>query len=153
MSRLFKNNPTKPHLSKANNARITIGGDCEQFPTFSFRYLTTNSKFNFGYFRPAQARDMREAKYNLYDRIEEICRKDWRYWGSLNKRSGFETLDYSRLKFSPTELEISKDEKVFIFRFNIHDNDARIIGIRVGKCPIFHVIGYDLDHSAYDHGS
>jgi hypothetical protein len=30
--------------------------------------------------------------------------------------------------------------------------NARILGIREDGCPILHIIGYDFDFSAYNHG-
>ncbi len=140
----------KPKFKKEIPKHLNIGGDCEQYPTFSFRHLTTNSNFNFNYFNTAQAREMQTMKHKLYDRIEEICKNNCRYWGSLNKRNGYETIEYSRLEFQPSDLVLLKDEKVFIFRLN---NNARIIGYRKGKCPIFHIIGYDFNFAAYNHGS
>ncbi len=71
----------KPKFKKEIPKHLNIGGDCEQYPTFSFRHLTTNSNFNFNYFNTAQAREMQTMKHKLYDRIEEICKNNWRYWG------------------------------------------------------------------------
>jgi len=148
----FKDKNRKPQISKTTYGQSLMGGDCDQYPTFSFRHLTTHSDYNLNYYSSNQVREMQTAKQNLYDRMEELCKNNWLYWMTLGKQRGLETLEYSRLKFGPHELELLKDEKVFIFRFKAQNDDARIIGYRKGKCPILHVIGYDFNFSAYDHG-
>ena len=149
----IKNKDQKPQISRGNpQLGYSIGGDCDQYPTFSFRHLTANSKYNFGYFNASQSAKMKEAKHSLYDRIEALTRQEWKYWGSLGKANGYETIEFSRLKLAPIDLKITKDNKIYIFRFEIGKKSARIIGYKKGSCPIIHVIGYDFDFSAYDHG-
>ena len=47
------------------------------------------------------------------------------------------------------------DEKIYIFRFKTADNknNGRILGFKKDRCPIYYIIGFDFDFSAYDHGS
>ena len=64
------------------------GRICAQFPTFSFRYITTNNHYNLDFFNDSDRRKKEETIHKLYERIEEISKQDWIYWGSLNKKSG-----------------------------------------------------------------
>jgi len=147
----IKDKAKKPQFNKtAVKQDAMMGGDCDQYPAFSFRHLTTRTGHNFNYYGANQANTMKESKKNLYDCIEKLSQGSWMHWGSLSKlQGGLETFEFSQLTFSPKDLKLSNDDKVCVFRFK----DSRIIGIRKGKCPVFHVIGYDLDHSAYNHGS
>jgi|GEM_PF-2061994 len=123
--------------------------DCEQFPAFSFRHLTANKAYNFEYFKKSQ--NERSAMLEaLAVRIAEITSKSYEHWFSLPKKTGCETMPYWQFKeIKPNAINISKDDKVYVFRFN--HQEYRILGIRNGKCPTLQVIGFDFDHSAYKH--
>lgn len=123
------------------------GSDCDQFPTFSFLHLTTNKRHNFNYL----TEQIHQTKAILYDRLEEISQHDWKYWLSQPKKTGLEVLPYDRMRFSPKSIQLANDENIYVFRF--YQNQYRILGIRKEKCPVFYIIAYDFDHSAYDHGS
>ena len=81
-------------------------------------------------------------------------------WETLRNKNKFqggrELLEYSQINFNAldpqNELNLAKDTKVWVIRFG--GNKYRLIGCRSKKCQaIFHILGIERDHSAYDHGS
>lgn len=126
--------------------------NCDQYPAFSFRYLTTNKTHNFDYFSTSQAHEKSNALSELSKRILEITSQTWLYWGALGKKNGHETMQYSSLNFTGYGLpeKFTDDEKVYIFQFNNHS--YRIIGVKLDYCPTIFVIGFDFNFGAYDHG-
>lgn len=127
------------------------GGDCPQVPAFSFAYLTTNKEFTSYYF--SDVNDRRIAIENIYNRLTEIGMYNWLHWYENGKRQGLETLSADELRFSPSGKELTPDEKVIVFRVKSYaGKDGRILGIREDGCPILHIIGYDFNFSAYNHG-
>jgi len=91
-------------------------------------------------------------------RLHEISQYEWVHWYRLNKKKGIETLEYDRIHFdiapdSENELQITKDTKVIVFRFNTPEktDGGRIIGLRINSCATLHILGYDFDFSAYRH--
>lgn len=118
----------------------------EQMLSFSFCHLTTNKSYNFQKLDRGAKKEWQSA---LAERIIEITQDPWLYHFNLGKKQGIETLPNSHIKFSPNEYTFSEDEKVIVFRFN--SEKGRIIGIRKDDSPIFYVIGFDVDFSAYKH--
>jgi hypothetical protein len=134
-------------LPKPARAR---GGDCPQVPAFSFAYLTANKRYALDGVSDASAR--RELAANIVDRLCEICQRDWKHWYSLPKERGIESLPMHRINFSPSAAAPTPDKKILVFRVKGHaGSDARILGMREDGCPILFIIGFDFDHSAYDH--
>lgn len=124
---------------------------CEQYPAFSFRYLTTNSTYNLNYFKSTQESEKNKMLAELSKRITEITSDTWLKWGSKGKKIGYETLIYSNLAFSSNKLPdtFTKDEKVYIFRLN--GSSYRFIGVKIDYCPTLYIIGFDFNFSAYKH--
>lgn len=93
-----------------------------------------------------------EARQSLDGLLEYLSQRRWLQiiQGSKTGLGGYETLDYSRLKFSPKGCVVSDDEKVSVIRFGKNDSFG-LIG--QWKEPVFYVFGYDFDYSAYNHGS
>lgn len=121
------------------------------YPIFCFKHITTNSKYNIGYFRN-KMRDKERAYSAFFHLISDIQTHSWRELGNLNKknRGSFETLYYHQLKFCPRELEIAKDDKVLVFRFK--RDKYRMIGFKSNDLKnLIHIIGFDFDFSAYNH--
>lgn len=127
------------------------GGDCEQYPVFSFQYLTTSKHYNFNYFSDHERKNMESTKVDLYNRLEEISQISWQDWLLQRRYTGLEKISFSRLHFGAKNIKLAPDESIYVFRFD--HQDKRILGFRKDKCPIYYIIGYDFDHSAYDHGS
>lgn len=126
-----------------------------QHPWFSFRYMTSNGKHSAKSIDALHAREKSQTLSSLIHRFEELSSRPWTYWLQMGKAIGFETLDYGSLTFSaaPTA-KISDDTAVYIFRFDTYrgNGKGRIIGFKESRCPVLHVIGYDIDFSAYNHG-
>lgn len=124
--------------------------------SFNFMYLTDNKEHNFDFFR----KDMRErhdAYQELCKRLKELSCNNMDFWKKAGKLRGCEPIPYE--SFSDTfksilsQIEIvSTDSQLAVFRFS--NSDYRIIG----KAGIFeentiYIIGFDFNHSAYNHGS
>ena len=141
--------PKKKEKIKAGSEGQKI--NCDQYPAFSFRYLTSNSTYNFDYFSTSQTVEKEKALAELSKRVSEITCNTWLYWGSRGKKIGHESMQYSNLNFTSSSLpeDFTKDQKVYIFQFSNHS--YRIIGVKLGYCPMFYVIGFDFNFSAYDH--
>lgn len=122
-------------------------------PSFSFSYLTKNKSYNFRHFEKVcnirqEAEVYRQLDKLLLDLsinrwVDIICR-DKEGFG------GYESLTYDRLYFSPNNLPLSSDTKISVIRFG-NDDAYRLIGY--WKNPTLYILGYDFNHSAYDHGS
>lgn len=125
---------------------------CPQGVSFSFGHLTTNKNFNFEFFSN-NTHDLLAAKAAILDRLQELSQKSWLYWQGLSKRQGIEMLLSDDIRFSPSGYSLSGDEKVIVFRFSFSGTDCRIIGVKKSPCSVFYIIGFDFDHSAYNHGS
>ena len=132
-------------------SQIRRGSECPQVPAFSFEILTKNKTYNLEYF--LDSNDKREATCRILLRLKELCEKSWEHWHGLGKKAGLETIPAERLNFEPSEKQLSSGDKVIVFRLKSYANkDARIIGMRRDGCPIFYIIGFDFDFSAYNHG-
>jgi hypothetical protein len=133
-----------------STSAVKRGGDCPQIPAFSFAYLTNNSSHNLEYF--SDPNDKRTAIENVYIRLVEIGKRNWLYWQQQGKKVGLELLSANEISFSPSDIKLTPDEKIIVFRVKGYaGKDSRILGIREDGCPILHIIGYDFDFSAYNH--
>lgn len=146
----------KKQSHKIDGKATSNQGCCsEQYPWFSFRAMTKNANYNLKKLSSGPDREI--TLLGLYKKLEELSSKSWRYWIQQPKTSGFETLPYDELFFKPNEevLKITKDTNLFIFRFDTYlgNGKGRIIGYKESPCSVLHIIGYDIDFSAYDHGS
>lgn len=142
----IKNNNKK---NKVNSQKISSNtSNCSVNPMFSFQYLTTNKKYNL------EKLDKNQKATFLADlsaRLIEISQKPWIYWNNLPKDKGMETIPFKDINFSPNGLELSKDEKIIVFRFS--SQNARILGVKSSSCAVYNIIGFDTDFSAYNHGN
>ena len=118
--------------------------------TFSWKYLTTSKNYTFSSFANDMRKEM-EARRALSSLVIELSSLSWYDILCLKKnaRCGFEQLQLSDLNFSPNGYFFASDEKVAVFRFG--NQKYRMIGIM--KEDTLHIIGYDFDYSAYNHGS
>lgn len=119
-------------------------------PAFCFKYLTTNSKYNFDYFSDKNHKlKMFETLFEKLDYCASYSRLELI---NQRKETGFEALDFERLKFQANAEKNLFGPKFISIRFN--QQRYRIIGAFSDVCPnVFHVIGFDFDYSAYNHGS
>ncbi len=137
-------------IKKSNLEQIKRGANCEQYPAFSFQHMTMNHKYNFNYFSKKMLHDEQKVKSALINKLIEISSNTWLGISGQGKKWGFETIPQSEINFSPENYTMSKDSKYCVFQFNNHN--MRIIGIKKDLCPIYYIIGFDFDFSAYNHG-
>lgn len=146
----------KPQQNNKINKAINENRGCvsEQFPWFSFRFMTANSHYSFDNFNGKDKNETEKTLSGLYRKLEELSKKPWVYWMQQPKRIGLETINYEQLNFSPgADADISKDTTMYVFRFDTYrgTNAGRIIGYKISPCAVFHIIGYDFDFTAYSH--
>lgn len=138
--KISSNDKTQITTSKKQNVPIT----------FCFKHLTANKKY-----RIRDIRDCRErcqAYEKLFEKINEIQSCPWEEFGMRKKQQGLECIEFKQLNFSATNLtkELEKISKFISIRFC--SGNYRIIAIKAPTCQVLHIIGFDLDFSAYDHG-
>jgi len=124
-----------------------------QCPWFSFRSMTKNPRYNLSTLRSGTERE--QTLHGLFQRLTDLSNETWTYWLQKPKQSGVETITYDRIKFSVGDgTVLTKDTAIFVFRFDTYrgTGQGRIIGYKDSPCAVLHIIGYDLDFSAYDHG-
>lgn len=138
------------NLKKNNNKKITnfSNQELEEYPIFCFKYLTTNNKYNFEYFNIINEKN--KAKCIIFDKLIELQQKTWKQLVLERKNIGFETLPNNQIRFSPNNLQMTKDTKILSFRLN--SQNWRLLGVRSEHFKsVLHIIGFDFDFSAYKH--
>lgn len=142
-----KNKNPRPKVSESQK-------HSDQHLRFSFRYITSNKHYNFSYFS-----DMRiklEAENAFINRLIELSSNDWIHWSGQGKKTGFEALPFDddmQKKFTTYDWTQGSRKQTYVFRFKAGSSDYRIIGIKENSDPTLYIIGFDFDHSAYNHGS
>ena len=121
----------------------------DQYPWFSFKALTANSRYNLN---TLSGKEAESTLRGLYQKLHELSGQPWCHWMGLRKASGLETLEYHEIKFSAA-VKLAKDTTIYVFRFDTYQghNKGRILGYKNSPCSVFHIIGFDVDFSAYDH--
>lgn len=140
--------------NKINSKASRDQGCCsKQHPWFSFECMTTNSKYCLSALAPGIERE--QTLVGLYKKLAELSSKPWLHWTQQPKNTGLETISYDQLRFSPrSTVTLTKDTTLFVFRFDTHlgCGKGRIIGYKNKPCSVLQIIGFDFDHSAYNHG-
>lgn len=123
-----------------------------QYPTICLKHLTGNKNYNFEYFTH-NVRDKNKAHESFLRWIAKVQDQTWLELTQQNKRTGLETLENHRFSFQGKDIQkyVSPDTKMYVFRF--HSEKYRIIGFKDSRCSnTLHIVGFDFDYSAYDHG-
>lgn len=139
--------------SKVSRVPVADSGCCsEQKPWFAFDRLTTNSRYNLDNLRPGHDRE--STLLGLYERLRELSSESWLHWSQQSKFQGTEIMRLGDLSFQPGGEPLPKDEAIYVLRFDTYQGrrEGRIIGFKDDPCAVFHIIGFDIDFSAYDHG-
>lgn len=144
----------KNQINKIDGKANTSQGCCsEQCPWFSFKSLTHNDRYNLSKLAPGTERE--QTMVGLYDRLHKLSCESWLHWSQIRKSIGLETMTYNDVHFdaAPGEV-IAKDTTIYVFRFDTHlgTNKGRILGYKKEPCATLHIIGFDIDFSAYNHG-
>lgn len=148
---------TKKSTNKVSSLQSQNLRQCNsnQYPWFSFRYMTQNTEYTVCRLR---GKELNDTLYGLYNRLDELAHQTWAYWLSKPKASGIETIAFKQLRFAPNpvlfkECHFDKNSSVYVIRFDTYrgKNKGRIIGVKDSPCAVLHIIGYDFDFSAYNH--
>lgn len=140
--------------SKANTYSSRLSHS-ERKISFSFTYLTRNGNYTLEHYCK---NNKGKTAISLYEKLAFLSNHTWEDVEAKPNTFKYERIEYNKLNFSANEkaeeknsIEFSRDTKVCVFRFN--NQNGRIIGVKREGCPTLHVIGLDLDFSAYNHGS
>lgn len=156
MSRTSKAKSTKRTSRKLNapHASDQVQTTCNGYPGFSFRFLTTNNRYNL---KSLNCDDLRF----FFARLQELSGETWvTLFARQKKTSGLEFLLTSQLDFEiPKGLTASlglektgvwRLDKVMVFRF-AHQK-GRILGMKPHDSDVYYILGIDTHFQAYDHG-
>lgn len=147
---------SKEQKNKLDGKANHSSGCCsDQYPWCSFRYLTTNPRYNL---EKLDTHLKAQTLNTLYSKLVELTNNPWQYWMQKPKAVGLETMEYGDIQFKAnmgSEGDLAKDTSIYIFRFDTYQGfrKGRILGFKKSPCAAFHIIGYDVDFSAYDHGN
>lgn len=148
----------KEKMSKVSGTSIAIS-KCE-VPDFSvffnFQYITSDSSYNLEFIKNAGGNG--KSIYNdLLSFLQRVSQSSWEELRTKGKKNGgFETLECSIFKKSITRnithKNLTDDTKLYVFRFG--GNKYRLVGYKSNSCKAaLHILGFDFDHSLYNHGS
>lgn len=139
-------------FKSAKKSKIILEKKEPEYISCSFRYLTTNKKYLISDHSKFKKNNKEKLKCyeELFYKLKEMQSMPWSEFMLMPKNIGQETINYSQMNIEPNNLTITKDSKVHSIRFC--NQNYRIIGYKDEKLPILHIIGFDLDYSAYDHG-
>ncbi len=153
MSRKLREKADAPKL-KGKQKDQDQGCGSDQYPWISFRYMTANREHSLAFLGSLDLRDRERTQAGLLTRLDEISRFPWLYWMGMQKAAGLETLPADELEFLPGYgAPVTKDMTLYIFRFDTYQGSkkGRIIGFKLAPCSAYHIIGYDMNFSAYRH--
>lgn len=123
--------------------------------SISLQYLSKNKRRNFDFFSDKNLRQKLNALTDFFYFVKRLTGKT--RLDILSKRKsedcGFENLRFQDVNCTPDNFELSKDANISVFRFGDNGNggDYRILGFFSEDNPIFNIIGFDFDYSAYKH--
>lgn len=145
----------KDKANQSAKVRVMPVSPTPQNITFSFRYLVSNKKYSFKYFRK-NTRNSSDAYEALIDRMQQLCKQNMNSAKASGKISGCEPIPYKSFSSNMQSILdhidiVSRDSFLTVFRFG--GNDYRLICKTDLQHPnILHVIAFDFDFSAYSHG-
>lgn len=121
----------------------------DDYPSFSFEYLTNQSKFNFEYFKHDKTA-CEKAQAALIEKILLLSTFKWKELDNFSKKIGFELLPKNEVKVKLNHINKEVPEQFMVFRF--FKEKYRIIGFKESNNPIYFIVGFDFDYEAYNHG-
>lgn len=134
--------------------KVTVSKEIKppKYVTFSFDRMLTKGDYSFEYFKK-DTRGSSEAYRDLLDKFQKLSEITVLELMGQGKKQGFELLDVCMLADTIQNHcennQITKDSKVAIFRFS--SQKYRMICYMVDN--VFHVLAFDFNLSAYNHGS
>ena len=139
--------PSQKKISKKHINELKAETKCPVHPIFCFKSITSKDDYNFNFFNKDKSRK-HEAAFYLIDKLRNLSKKSWEELLSLPKKTAYETLPMSIMNYN---FGLGKDEKIISIRFG-NGGAYRILGIKRYDCPIFDILGFDFNHSSYNHG-
>lgn len=136
-----------PKLGANNHAQPI---ETNRAPSFSFEHLTRSGKYRLESLDQSVYKD---ACKMLYERMTALSGESWAKILAQPKNEGTEKLDFREVRIPPNGIRPAKNEGVWSFRFGKGKADYRILALRKNGDSTLYVIGFDLAHNAYDHGS
>lgn len=123
--------------------------------SISLQHLSKNKLRNFDFFSKKDLRTKTQALEQFLEFLQRLTSKTRLEISSLAKDNdcGFEEIPFAQINCKPDKITLGKDTKICIFRFgnNNANGNYRLMGVFNNKDPIFNIIGFDFDYSAYKH--
>lgn len=142
--------PKAPQLNLCANKNITP--TVEPNISVSLQYLSKNKQRNFEFFAK-NWRAKETALIQFVELLKRLTSKTRLQISSIPKENdcGFEKIPFEQINCTPDGFKFGKGDDIFVFRFC--NREYRLLGFFEEKVPVFNIIGFDFDHSAYPHGS
>jgi hypothetical protein len=121
---------------------------------FGFQYVTSNNNFCF---KQLDSSEKIIAYDKFLSRLNELSQINAAEAHNLGKIRGMEKIPYSQLHKNMQQIcdgtgIITKDSKIVVFRFN-NQKYRLICKDDIMHPNLMHVIAFDFNYSAYDHGN
>lgn len=120
---------------------------------FGFSHMTRNKNYSFD---KVAVGDKIAAYEALLGKLNDLCGININEARLRGKKLGAERIPYTQLSTSfqgvcDTSAIVSKDSNVVVFQFGNH-NYRLICKDDINHSNLMHIIGFDFDFTAYDHG-
>lgn len=120
---------------------------------FGFSHMTGNNNYSFNKVPVGEKVEAYEA---LLEKLNDLCGININEARNRGKKLGAERIPYTQLSSSfqgvcDTSDVVSKDSKVVVFQFCNHKYRL-ICKDDIIHSNLMHIIGFDFDFTAYDHG-
>ena len=139
----------KPRYKKNDESSVKL--ELPQHISFSFDSIVDNKKFNFDFFKNDCRKEV-DARKELLILLQTISNTIYLELANRSKTQlgGFETLEKGGLDIPIHSVAMTDDTKILCFRFS--KQRYRMLGYLDGKYKILHIIGFDFNFTAYNHG-
>lgn len=142
MAKLKNKEPAKPVIKRVKKQDGT--------PSISMRYLTKDFSYRAERFekQPVERLQMLDGLYQLMNQIGNMT---WTAWIMRSRKQGGPE-KISKEQIRSTIIPQYAEQQSFFLSVRFGNADKyRLLGFR--EDDVFYVIGFDLDFSAYEHGS
>ena len=148
--RVKENNKISLHVSEKEPY-------CKQWKEdvlFEFGHITNQKGYSLKDLLSLSDKKALPSYFELISAISETTWEELKLRSKMTK-GGFEMIKYDSFKTRIADKynkELTPDTGLLVFRFGNGDS-YRMVGYKSHNCSrVFHVLGFDLDHSLYDHG-
>lgn len=122
---------------------------------FSLEMLTDSKKYTFDYFA-SNVRNECDARKYLDALLKEVSSHSWIELGKRGRKQlgGFEKIPYDSCTEAIFKRSgLTPDANIWSFTFGTGISDYRMLAYKYSRCDILYILGFDFDHSVYNHGS